>query len=300
MHGGTNDTPERELTRKIRKHRNEVLVFVLALVALDVVVWSQIAVHVRDRGLLRTYFLDVGQGDSELVVLPGGVRMLVDGGPPNGRVLAALASVLSPTDRYIDLVVLSHPQTDHFGGLIEVARRYRIGAFISTGISNAVPGYEDLIRTLDERGVRRISLAAGDVIWYGGSRVDVLSPTREFLTATDVNETTLVLRVVGNGVAALFTGDADAEVERMLAAVAGSIDVLKVSHHGSKFSSTQEFLDATRPVLAVIEVGKNSYGHPTPQALGRLADSGTRIFRTDLNGTIEVVADGIGIRVFAK
>jgi competence protein ComEC len=282
------------------KHRNAALVLLAALVILDIVVWSQIAVHIRDRSLLRMYFLDVGQGDSELVVLPGGATMLIDGGPPNGRVLSALAEALPPFDRSIDLIVLSHPQTDHFGGLIEVVRRFRIGAFISTGVTNTVPGYADLVRALDERGVPRIVLAAGDTIRYGDSRGDVLSPTPAFLSATDVNETTLVLRISGNDVASLFTGDADADVERELARTAGSIDVLKVSHHGSKFSSTKEFLDAIHPEIAVIEVGKNSYGHPTAQALGRLADVGARIFRTDQQGTIEIIADGGELWVFAK
>lgn len=282
------------------KHRNAALVFFAALALLDVVVWSQIAVHARDRSLLRAYFLDVGQGDSEFIALPGGAMMLIDGGPPNGRVLSALAQALPPFDRSIDLVVLSHPQTDHFGGLIDVVRRYRIGVFISTGVRNEVPGYRDLLDALDARDVPRVTLAAGDSIRYGGTRTDVLAPTPALLSATNVNETTLVLRVAGNGVALLFTGDADANVERALAGVAGNVDVLKVSHHGSKFSSTQEFLDAIHPTVAVIEVGKNSYGHPTAQALGRLAESGARIFRTDLHGTVEFVADGSGLRVFAK
>jgi len=291
---------ESRLVKRARKHRSTVLVFLVALVVLDIIVWSQIAVYIRDQSLLRLYFLNVGQGDSELVVLPGGAKLLVDGGPPNGQVLLALANILPPMDRYIDLVVLSHPQTDHFGGLIDIVRRYRVGMFISTGISNAVPGYTDLMRALDEYGIPRTVLAAGDSIQYGDSRIDVLSPTPAFLSATDVNETTLALRVAANNITALFTGDANADVEHELAQDTGPIDVLKVSHHGSKFSSTKEFLDALRPEIAVIEVGKNSYGHPTAQVLGRLADIGARIFRTDQQGTVEIIADGMGMRVFAK
>ncbi len=133
-----------------------------------------------------------------------------------------------------------------------------------------------------------------------GSRIDVLSPTPELAQGTVMNDAAFTLKLAGKGMTALFTGDIGARVESALAPVVGAVDVLKVAHHGSKFSSTASFLDAVRPRLAVIEVGKNRYGHPTPDVLTRLAAVGARILRTDRDGTIEVVADGRRLRIFAK
>lgn len=287
------------LEKKLEKHKTKIIILVLALVILDAVVWWNIVADAASDDL-RLHFLDVGQGDSELIALPGDVQMLVDGGPPAGRVLAALGDILSPTDRYIDLVVLSHAETDHFGGLIEVLKRYRVGAFIWNGRSGTARAFQDLMRAVEDSGARVVVLGAGDAIRYGTSRIDVLSPTPALLAGTIVNDTAFTLRLASEGATALFTGDIGPKVEELLAPLLRHIDVLKVAHHGSKFSSTQGFLDAVRPALAVIEVGKNSYGHPTPDVLARLAAVGARVFRTDRDGTVEVVADGEGLRVFTQ
>jgi beta-lactamase superfamily II metal-dependent hydrolase len=250
-----------------------------------------------DVSTLKVYFLDVGQGDAELAVLPGGVKVLIDGGPPNGKVLDALGNALKATDRYIDLVVLSHAELDHFGGLIEVLKRYRVGAFLWNGRAGTAPAFADFKNILDETSVQVVELGASDSILYNNSSLAVLSPDKKTLQKSVVNDTALVLKLSSNNARMLFTGDIGADEEQNLAASIGSVHVLKVAHHGSKFSTTANFLDAVSPKYAVIEVGKNTYGHPTPDVLQRLADSGARVFRTDKDGILEFVSDGKMLRV---
>jgi competence protein ComEC len=286
------------LARATAKHGTRAFVVFTVLIVLDVFLWLQVAGDLSRKDL-KLYFLAVGQGDSELVVLPTGVKILIDGGPMNGAILDELGKVLPPQDRYIDLVAMSHPQTDHFGGLIDVFKRYRVGAFVVSGEEGVVASFADLKKAIKENGAVQLVLSAGDKIRNGDSSFLVLSPTPEFLASKDVNSGSLVLELQGNGAAALFTGDIGEEVEQKLAdVVTAGVDILKVPHHGSKYSSTAGFIQALKPKIAVIEVGKNNYGHPTEEILNRLKDIGARIFRTDLDKTIKMsVAEG-KIKIF--
>ncbi len=283
---------------KLAEHKNKVIVIFAALAILDFLVFWQIGRAGRDIGDLKIYFLNVGQGDGELVVLPGGVKVLIDGGPPNGRVLEELAKILPPGDRYIDLIMMSHPQLDHFGGLVEVLERYYVGAFLTSGRENEISAFADLKRTLKENSVESIVLLSGDKIHYRESQFDILSPTPTLLGSKELNDTTIVAELSSNNSRTLFTGDIGANVEEKILKAVGEADVLKIPHHGSKFSSSANFIAAVSPAVAVVEVGKNSYGHPTKDALGRIAAVGARIFRTDLDGTVKLLIDGEGIRIF--
>lgn len=285
-----------EIINFFKKHKNKVIVVFVALAILDFLVFWQIGRASAGEGYLQIYFLNVGEGDSELVVLPGGVKILIDGGPPNGRVLEELAKIMPPGDRYIDLAMMSHPQLDHFGGLIEVLKRYEVGAFLTNGREEKTSAFADLQRALDENSVKSIPLSAGNVIRYENSRFNILSPTPALLGSKELNDTTLVAEFSANGSRTLFTGDISSNIEEKL--MDYNVDILKVAHHGSKFSSSAKFLAAISPAVAVIEVGKNSYGHPTKDALGRLAAAGARIFRTDLDGTIKLLIKDSSIRVF--
>ncbi len=274
------------------------MVLFAALVALDVLLWMQLlGTSHRD---LEVYFFPVGQGDSELVMLPGGARVLIDGGPPNGRLLAELATVLPPFDRTIDLVVLSNPETDHFGGLMEVLRRYRVGALVMSGRRDDTSSYAAFEQVVVESKVPVVALGRGDRIRIGESMVTVLSPTPELFAGKAVNDASLVLELESRGARLLFTGDIGPKAERVVAESVPFADILKVAHHGSKFSSTASFLSAVRPKLAVIGVGRNAYGHPTPETLGRLTEGGAHVFRTDRDGTVRLVVDGGVIRVYRR
>ncbi|HXF43915.1 MAG TPA: MBL fold metallo-hydrolase [Candidatus Paceibacterota bacterium] len=283
---------------KLAGHRNKIIIILAALVVLDFLVFLQIGRAGTEKNDLKIYFLSVGQGDSELVELPGGVRILIDGGPPNGRVLEELAKVMPVGNRYIDLVMMSHPQLDHFGGLVEVLKRYKVGAFLTNGREGEISAFADLKRVLDGNSIKTVSLSAGDVIRHGESRFDVLSPSLALIASKELNDTSIVAELSSKDSKILFTGDINADVEEKIAASVGNLDILKVAHHGSKFSSSANFLAAISPAVAVIEVGKNSYGHPTKEALERIGGAGARIFRTDLDGTVKFLIGDGNIRIF--
>ncbi|MBI5306443.1 MBL fold metallo-hydrolase [Candidatus Wolfebacteria bacterium] len=286
-------------------NRNLSILIFIFLSVFDFFVWHSVVAGKPNKNL-EVYFLNVGQGDSQLAILPGGVKVLIDGGP-NNKVISELSSIFQPTDRYIDLAVMSHPQYDHFAGLIDVLKRYEVGAFIYNGRRGEIKAFDELENVLKEKNVNKIILVQGDKIKYGGSRFDILSPDNNFLQSKELNDTCLVMGLTaennGNGklLKVLFTGDIGANIEKYLADNFDiNVDVLKVAHHGSKYSSSEEFLKKARPKISVIEVGKNTYGHPTKKALDNLASIGSQIFRTDQNDTLKLVFDGGKINVFKK
>lgn len=249
-------------------------------------------------------FLNVGQGDSELVQMRNGeygnrVKMLIDGGPENGMARTAFSSLVSPTDRYIDLVAMTHPQADHMGGLIDIAKHYRIGAFLWTGRTNDISAFRELMDILKKNNVRIITLRKGDVIRSGECIITVLSPDSVLLSDKDLNNSSLVLRVAVASTTALFMGDIGRSAELALARNGvKAVDIAKVPHHGSRASLITDFLNAIHPRIAVFEVGKNSYGHPTEEALSKYAELGALLFRTDKQGTIRfIVGEGRKIQV---
>jgi competence protein ComEC len=277
---------------------NSVIIIVVFLVVFDIFVWQQIFFHGPDKST-DVYFLDVGQGDSELVVLPTGVKILIDGGP-NDKVIDDLNSVLGPTNRYIDLVILSHPESDHFAGLIDVLKRYKVGVFVFNGRDGVANSWQELKNTVKENNVPVEILAAGDKIINADSRFDFLLPDNNFINAAILNETTLVPLLNSQDSKILFTGDIGSKLEDYLLKKYGlkNIGILKVAHHGSKFSSSENFLKEISPKISVIEVGKNSYGHPTKDVLNRLASIGSQIFRTDRDGTVKLTVFNGAISIF--
>jgi len=251
-------------------------------------------------GELAITFFDIGQGDSALVVSPTGKRILIDGGPPDGA--NALLSALSERgiDR-IDLMLLSHPHLDHLAGLRRVAERIPIAVYMDGGFESRSPAYLGLLKVLAARAVPVKQAKRGRTIDIGGGAdLSFLGPPEPFLdhTRSDVNANSVVARLTWRGRVVLFTGDAEPETERWLlaqpaTATAGipalplSAEVLKVGHHGGKYSSTAAFLAAIHPQIAVISCAAvNDYGHPTPEALGRLERVGARVLRTDRLGHI--------------
>jgi competence protein ComEC len=271
---------------KIWNKKTFILIVVL-LASLDVLVWRTI-IFAESSDNLEIYFLNVGQGDSELVILPGGVKVLIDGGP-NNKILNDLTAILQPTDRYLDLVINSHPHPDHFIGLIDVLKNYQVGAFIYNGRDAGIPAWDELIKTAEENKVPQLVLAASDKIHYLDNEFDILSPDKNFINKKDLNETSLAVFLKSQNSKALFVGDIGAGPEKYLIDNFDiDADILKIGHHGSKFSSTAEFLKSVSPKIAVAEVGKNSYGHPTPEVLSRLASFGVAVYRTDTDGTIKL------------
>jgi len=275
-------------------------------VALDLAVWILIFAGNRQFKNPEIDFLDIGQGDASLIILPspggglaGGVKMLIDGGPPDGKLQANLERILPINDRYIDLVSISHPQLDHFGGFIDLFKNYKIGAVLTSNQSSESAAWQELERVIKERKIPRIILSAGDKIKYQDSYFDILSP-RINDWAKDINDFSIVDLLHAGGITAFFGADISGEKEKQLADLYDvNADVLKVSHHGSRFSSDADFLKEASPAISVISVGAhNTYGHPTKEALGRLASVGTRIYRTDQNGLVKLIIDKDKLRIY--
>ncbi|MEK9154564.1 MAG: MBL fold metallo-hydrolase [Patescibacteria group bacterium] len=269
----------------------------IILAVLNLFIWQQI-VFKAPAGALELYFFDVGQGDSGLIILPGNVKILVDGGPSN-KVIGQLEEVMSPSDRYIDLVMLSHPQLDHFSGLIDVLKRYEIGAFIFNGQAGSTLAFNDLEKIIEENKIKTLVLSGGDKISHQDSEIEFLFPNKEFLSGKDLNDTSLTFILRSQEAKAFFGGDIGFKAEKYLMKNFDiNVDILKVSHHGSKYSSSEEFLEHASPLVSVIDVGKNSYGHPTNETLSRLAKIGSLIFRTDKDNLVKLTVKDGALNIF--
>lgn len=271
------------------------MIIIVSLIALTVVVWWNIVSSSNASRVARAYFLDVGEGDSELVVFPGNIKVMTDAGPDES-VLASVGTVMPSGDDYIDLAVISHPQLDHFNGYYYLLDHYRIGAFIWNGRDDAptVTEWAALLAKIRSKNIPIITLGGGDAIRYKNNEIDILSPDPDFAVSAELNDTVLVELVKTSGFRALLTADIGFNVEDHLLAQGKDLraDILKVAHHGSKFSSGDAFLKTVNPEIAVIEVGaKNKYGHPANETLARIASSTNAvILRTDQKGTIAIAA----------
>lgn len=242
-------------------------------------------------GKLHLVFCDVGQGDAAYVKFPDGRDMLIDGGP-NNQVLKCLSNHMPFWDREIDLVVLTHPQKDHLQGLLMVLERYKVNYFLRSEVVNSTEGFQQLIQLIQQEKIKQKLVAAGEQISVGNVILSVLSPSTSILGAsTDINDLSVVVWLRYATFDALFPGDARLS-QGFDKIVRDVVEVLKVPHHGSKTGLSQEFLDWLKPRLAVISVGKNSYGHPAEEILEKLKANNIKIRRTDLVGSVEVLSDG--------
>lgn len=274
------------------------ILLALGLALLNTLAWIRIFSPQTAPGF---YFLDVGQGDSELSVMPNGTKILTDAGPGRG-VTERLDAVLGSEGKYIDLAIISHPQLDHYGGFRYILDSYDIGAILWTGREpdKMGPEWTEFIKKAKARSVRFITVLKGDRVLSGAGILRVLSPNNSFASGKNANESAIVEKITINGISALFTADIDKKVETSLASLGKELraEILKVAHHGSKYSSDLRFISSVSPSLSVIEVGaRNTYGHPTEQVLKNLSLSGSTVLRTDLYGTISVLPGEDGLLV---
>ena len=276
---------------------NAGLYCIAGLFFANIFVWYAVSAESRN-GVLTVAFLDVGQGDAVFIETPSGNQMLIDGG--GGRaVLRGLSSFLSFFDRRIDLVLATHPDRDHIGGLPEVLRRYRVGGLIQNGASGKSAAYEALRRYGEEANVAIIAGMRGSRIALDKDVfVDILFPDRD-VEGWDTNTASIVALLTYKNTSFLFTGDAPREVEEYLVGIDGArldADVLKLGHHGSKTSSSEKFIDIVSPKYAVVSAGRdNRYGHPHAEVLDILEERGVEVYRTMDSGTITFVSDGVSV-----
>ena len=262
----------------------------------------------RPDGATRITVMDVGQGDGILVEGAHGSRMVVDGGPDPNRMLIALDEVLPPWDRRIDMLVLTHPHEDHVAGLATILRRYRVGRVYEPGMIGPGPGYQAWADVFAGGGPPHGRLSTGDRLTLDTIRFQVLWPDANRVPlhpadgGTAINNVSIVLLGEVDGHRFLLAGDVEEGVDpELLARGVPQLDFLKVAHHGSKTASTEPFLEAVRPKVAVVSVGLgNPYGHPAPATIARLHAIAGQTFRTDLDGSVQVTFDGAAMRVHAN
>jgi competence protein ComEC len=243
---------------------------------------------------LRVTVLDVGQGDAILIQTPDGQDILVDGGP--GRaVLRALGNELSWRDRSFEMVVVTHPDGDHFYGLVDVLDRYDVRRVI-VGSTLVESGHEVvLLRAVQAEGLAIENPSLGTTFDLGGGvRLEVIGPAEPVASDPQTNNTSLIVRLVWGEVSFLLTGDMEAKAEQALldSGIDVSATVLKVAHHGSLSSSSKEFLAAVDAQVSSISAGKdNQFGHPRPEIVDRLDDYGP-VYTTSEVGAIRFETDG--------
>lgn len=297
--------PRSYTTRRERKRLWCAFFLLLALAAF--LLWQELsppaAAPAANPALegLTLQVIDVGQAQS-LLLICGEDAILVDAGEyvAGGKVLAALSRA---GVQHLSAAIVTHPHSDHYGGMRTVLEKIPTAAFYTSAVPESqlptTQSYEKLLNTLSEQAIPAAYLFAGDTIPLGDATVTVLSPARG-ATWENLNNYSLVLRVTYGNTAFLLMGDAEAEVEEtMLTAKAElAADVLVVGHHGSATSSSENFLKAVAPRDALLSVGEdNSYNLPNTGVLTRLKEQGAALYRTDLQGTIIVISDGEQITV---
>jgi beta-lactamase superfamily II metal-dependent hydrolase len=266
------------------------IVLIIIVVLTDVLLWQRVLSPAHEQSLIA---LNIGQGDGTLAIFPNGMTVLTDAGP-DGTVVRELERALGPRERTIDIAIITHPQLDHFGGLADILRRFSVRAVLVNGrtADDAATGgaWNELLDVLREQDISILRVEAGSSITQNGFGLDVLNPDGAWLQSGELNDTGLVALAQFRGWRALMTADIGGSVEEDIARRADiRADVLKVGHHGSRYSTSEKFLRSVAPRVALISAGaRNRYGHPAPETLERLAAAGATVFRTDRNGAIRV------------
>jgi len=270
--------------------------FLIILFYLNILAW--IAVSDLSQNDLEVIFFDVGQGDSIFIETPQKHQVLIDGGPTSA-ILEKLGKEMPFYDRTIDLIILSHPEHDHIAGLLEVLKRYQVENILWTGVLRDTAEFEEWQRLIKEEKATIKIAQSNQIVWLGASyertaRIEVLHPFEnlEGQTIKNTNNSSVIAQLVFKENTVLFTGDVYKSVENDL--IQENIDlksnVLKISHHGSKTSTSEKFLEKVMPELAIISVGaENSYGHPNPEVLEVLERYGIKLLRTDQEGDIKII-----------
>lgn len=272
---------------------------IIALLFLTLCVWnaalSQDTSFGKDN--LQISVIDVGQGDSIFIKAPSGKTMLIDAGPKFRRSDAGKKIVLPFLRRQgvnkLDVVVLTHPHDDHVGGMPSVLQEMPIGLVLDSGQAHTSKAYIKFLSIIDEKKIPyKLGRAEQGLDLGGNVRCQILNPTEPFIEKSALNNNSVVILLTYKNFRALFMGDAEKEAEERI--FFQPVTFLKVGHHGSNTASSQEFLDAIKPKVAIISDGKNNvYHHPHPSTLKKLQKMGIQAYRTDLDGTVTVNTDGV-------
>lgn len=269
-----------------------VIGITLALIVLLILAGREISL--LPDGKLHLYLLDIGQGDSILLVTPAGRQVLIDGGPDMSA-LEKISKYMPFFDRKIELLVLTHPDSDHITSFPDLMRRYKTEYLMFSGIIHEQGRYEDMLNEIKKQQIKLISPDPGTIISLGdGVKLDVIWPPAGIfgVKPENVNDTSVVLRLIYKDHSVLLTGDIEEKVENQIlqSGVDLKSDILKVPHHGSRTSSSTGFLLAVDPDLAIISAGRdNEFGHPHRDVLERYRNFGIPVRLTAGEGTLSLV-----------
>lgn len=276
------------------------LIFLSSLFIALILVWSAVFSFEKP---LEVFFFAIGQGDATLIQYKTN-QILIDGGP-NNLLLEKLGKAMPFWDKKIELVILTHPDSDHLTGLLEVLKRYQVERVLETGVKHNSLYYARWQKLVKEKQLRVTLAQAGEVIKISRAGfLNILWPWQKLAgeTISNLNNTSIVSRLRYGKTSFLLMADAESPTEKELISKGFMLaaDVLKIGHHGSRTSSSEEFLKAVMPGLAIISVGKkNRYGHPTATVLERLKSKGIPVLRTDQVGDIKIQSNGQELQVFA-
>jgi len=270
-------------------------VVLLILVVANIFIWRTVLAAQADT--FQIHFFDVGQGDAIYIRTPVKQDILIDGGP-DSSVLAKLGEAMPFYDRKIELMILTHPHADHLEGLVDILQRYKVEQVLYSGVDYKSATYDEWQKLIATKDIPTKTALAGQVVQLGSAQINVLFPDRDFSgkTIKELNNSSVVGRLVYGANSVLLTGDAESEVEKsLLEKYSGDklqSNIFKAGHHGSDTSNTRNFMQAVDPEIVVISVGEdNKYKHPTPSTLETFANSDIGVFRTDQGGDIKCWLD---------
>ena len=251
------------------------------------------------------YILDVGQGDSTLIISPLNHKILIDGGP-NGLVAEQLEEVLPFWDRKIDVIMLTHPDADHVSGVVDVVQRYDVDKILLTPAKGDNSGYRALNKQLAELKIQSMNFLKGQKLHVPGGLtfISIWPPSdSKWNDPQNTNELSQVVQLNYKEFSMLFTGDIDTQIANHLndGQSFSDIDALKVPHHGSKYGLNSIHLQTLTPLISTISAGAdNRFGHPAPGTIERLKGAGSQVYRTDRHGRIHIQVSSSGISVFSE
>lgn len=283
----------------MRQHLKPPHIALLLLILLDVFIWALVFVE-KPKDSVQVSFLNVGQGDAILIEGRNGNQILIDGGPTGSALLRELGKEMSFFDRHLDVVIATHPDADHISGLVDLVDRYKVGVFLESGVLADTAQSNSLDERINESHVPVLLARRGMNIDLGdGSILHILFPDRD-VRGFETNTASIIAKLTFGETSVMLTGDAPASIEEYVVSEYGDLvdsDVLKAGHHGSRTSTSAQFVSAVSPEVAIISAGKdNRYGHPHAEVIDTLSNFGAEIRETS-EGTITLLLNGDSVRV---